>query len=56
VSVFDDQELEFLVEYESEWTSTRSISESVYDFVEENGRTYHNFHNGSEWIIDRIAK
>ncbi|KAH8652667.1 S-adenosyl-L-methionine-dependent methyltransferase [Tricladium varicosporioides] len=28
-------------------SSTQSVRASIYDFVEEHGRTYHNFHSGS---------
>jgi hypothetical protein len=31
--------------------STQSVRASVYHFQEENGRTYHNYHNGSELIL-----
>jgi hypothetical protein len=34
--------------------STKSVGASVYDFVEENGRTYHNYHNGSESSLNLL--
>jgi hypothetical protein len=36
-------------------SSTKSVRASVYHFQEENGRTYHNYHNGSELILSPSA-
>ncbi len=29
--------------------STMSLRSSIYEFVEENGRTYHSYKQGSKW-------